>query len=81
MKARAMPSQCERVMAYIRRHGSITQMEAMRDIGVMRLASRISDLRRRGVPVRMTPKKVVNRYGEWCRVACYTIDDEEGEQR
>ena len=37
--------QTDRVLAYIREFGSITQLEALRDLGVFRLASRISDLK------------------------------------
>ena len=40
-----IPSQNERILDYMRTHGGITQMEAIKSIGVMRLASRISDLR------------------------------------
>ena len=39
------PTQCSMVLDYMRQFGSITQLEAIRDIGCMRLASRISDLR------------------------------------
>ena len=33
------PTQNQRVLDYMHKHGSITQIEALRDIGVMLLAS------------------------------------------
>lgn len=56
--------QTERVLAYIKEFGSITQMEALRDLAVFRLASRISDLKRQGYQVISTTEAVTNRYGE-----------------
>ena len=41
-------TQTERVHQYMRDFGSITQLEAMADLGVMRLASRINDMKRQG---------------------------------
>lgn len=64
-------TQAERVLNYIEQHGSITQLEALQDIGVMRLASRISDLRKQGEKIDSKMIKVENRYGETCRVKSY----------
>ena len=38
------PTQNERIIEYIHKFGSITQLQALQDLGVMRLASRMSDL-------------------------------------
>ena len=67
------PSQNQRIIDYINEFGSITQFEAMRDLGVMRLASRISDLKRLGYPVESEMVAVKNRYGEECKVKKYTL--------
>jgi hypothetical protein len=67
------PTQNERVLDYIDTFGSITQLEALRDLGVMRLASRISDLKRLGYPIESTVESVRNRYGEKCRVKRYSM--------
>ena len=67
------PTQNERIIAYMNRYGSITQFDALRDLGVMRLASRISDLRRLGYPIKSTVEKVVNRFGEECRIKRYSL--------
>jgi hypothetical protein len=67
------PTQNERILQYIAEFGSITQLEALRDIGVMRLASRISDLRRLGYPIKSTNEPVRNRYGEKCHIKRYSM--------
>ena len=38
-------TQCQRIIAYIKEFGSISTLEAFRDLGVARLASRIHDLK------------------------------------
>ena len=49
-------------------------MEATKSIGVMRLASRISDLRRRGYIINDRFQTVTNRYGEKCNVKGYWLE-------
>ena len=68
------PSQNERILNYMKVWGSITQYEALQDLGVMRLASRISDLRRLGYPIISTTEAVKNRFGETCYVKRYRIE-------
>lgn len=67
------PTQNDRILEYIKRFGSITQLEALQDLGVMRLASRISDLRSLGYPIISETEVVKNRYGEKCHVKRYRI--------
>ena len=67
------PTQNEKILQYIDDFGSITQLEALRDLGVMRLASRISDLKRLGYPITSTIETVNNRYGEKCRIKRYSL--------
>ena len=76
MSENSNPTQCQRVLDYISDFGSITQYEAIRDIGVMRLASRVSELKKRGYPIRSSMVAVVNKYGEKCHVKRYTIEKE-----
>lgn len=66
-------TQEEKVIDYLRDFGSITALEAMRDLGIMRLASRISDLRANGYPIVRDMVSVKNRYGETTRVARYRL--------
>lgn len=73
-KVEHKPTQNERIIAYINRFGSITQLEALRDLGVMRLASRMSDLKSRGYPVVSKREMVLNRYGEKSPIARYSFE-------
>ncbi len=70
------PTQNERILDYIDRFGSITQFEALQDLGVMRLASRISDLRSLGYPITSTIEVVKNRFGEKCHIKRYRMGGE-----
>lgn len=74
------PTQNERIVKYMRDFGSITQMDAMRDLGVMRLASRVSDLKSRGVRVASTWESARNRYGEPISYKRYRLEEGECEE-
>ena len=45
-------TQCEKVLDYMKSNGSITTMEAFRNLRVTRLPARIYDLRKAGVKIR-----------------------------
>lgn len=66
-------TQAERVLAYIEQFGAITQYEAMQDLGVMRLASRISDLKKLGYPIKAEVVAVKNRFDENCHIKRYSL--------
>lgn len=66
-------TQAQRVLEYIDEFGSITQLEAIRDLGVMRLASRVSDLKRSGIPIQSEWEPVKNRYGEISNIKRYSL--------
>ena len=72
-KVEHKPTQNQRILNYIAEFGSITQFEALQDLGVMRLASRISDLRRLGYPITSTVEPVKNRFGETCHIKRYSV--------
>lgn len=67
------PTQAQRVLDYIQEHGSITQLTALNELGVFRLASRISELKKRGYSIESKFVSVSNRYGEECRVKQYSL--------
>lgn len=54
-------------------HGSITQYEALNELGCMRLASRISDLKKDGYVIESKTVGVKNRYDETCYVKQYSL--------
>ena len=70
-------TQCDKVLEYMRRFGSITQLEALQDIGCMRLASRISDLRYQGYAIGRRIKTSKNRYGDRVSFAEYYLIEED----
>lgn len=73
------PTQCQRIIDYMTKFGTITQYQAIRDLGVMRLASRVTELRKAGYVIhdRMVPVK--NRFGEKCHIKQYRLGGTEHE--
>ncbi len=67
--------QTDRVLQYMKDYGSITPIEALADLGCMRLASRISDLRSNGVGITKKMETHVNRYGEKVSYARYRLEE------
>jgi len=67
-------TQCERILEYFDEFGSITQLEAIRDLGCMRLASRISDLRQEGYLIERKMENGKNRFGETTSYARYYME-------
>ena len=67
-------TQCDRILNYMTEFGSITQLEALRDLGCFRLASRINDLKKKGYKIRREMVDVNNRYGEVVQIARYRFE-------
>lgn len=59
----AKVTQMERVIEYIRETGSITQLEAIKELGVLRLSAVIFDLKRAGYAIKSELVAVPTRYG------------------
>lgn len=68
-------TQCELIMRHLEDYGSITSMEAVTEYGIMRLASRISDLKKIGAPIVKTMESSKNRYGEITHYARYSYEN------
>lgn len=66
-------TQNEMVIKYIEDHGSITPLEAEVNLGIMRLASRISDLKSAGYHIEREMVDGENRRGEPTRYARYSF--------
>ena len=64
-------TQCERILKYMDDFGSISTAQAMTDLGVYRLASRIHDLRRMGIDIESETRPAKNRYGETTHYSVY----------
>ena len=72
-----MSTQCDRIIDYITRNGSITALEAMESLGVMRLGSPRNDVRRNGVSIASEPGKSKKRVGVPVYFAKYTMKEEQ----
>lgn len=66
-------TQAQMVLRHLEDYGSITQMDAMQDYGIMRLASRVDELRKQGHPIVTEVVEGRNRYGEKTRWARYRM--------
>ena len=64
-------TQKERISKYLDDFGSITPLEAMRDLGIMRLGARIWEMIREGEPIIKETESSKNRYGQTTRYARY----------
>ena len=66
-------TQCEMILRHLNDYGSITSIVAMQEYGIMRLASRINDLRAQGIAIVSEYKTGKNRYGETTHFAVYRL--------
>ena len=66
-------TQCERIIDYMNKFGSITTMEAFSDLGITRLASRIHDLREDGYEIEREIIRGKNRFGEPVHYMRYSL--------
>ena len=63
-------SQCKRILAYLLNGSRITSLEALRLFGCMRLASRISDLRKSHPEIKFKATRVETTTGGKSSVSC-----------
>ena len=66
-------TQTDRVLDYLKRHGTITDTEARGELGVARLASRIDELRKGGWDIQTEMVQGQNRWGDKVRYGEYTL--------
>lgn len=71
--------QRDRVLKYMQDFESITAAQAMADLGVYSLSSRISELKKLGFCIKKSWKKAHNRYGEEVRFKEYFLETYEGD--
>lgn len=70
-------TQCDRILRHMEDYGSIDPMEAIKEYGCMRLASRISDLKGQGHEIIAERTKGKNRYGETTSYCVYRLAKKE----
>lgn len=70
-------TQCERIIDYMERFGSITTFEAFSELGITRLASRIHDLTKDGYQIEREMITRKNRLGDYVSYKKYWIAGDE----
>jgi hypothetical protein len=61
---------------YLDTYGEITPLEAMRDLGIMRLASRIAEMKKSGLNIKSEMVSVATRNGGRTHIARYSWADD-----
>ena len=69
-------TQCDKILAYMKLNGSITQAETTHELNTYRLAARISDLKKKGYDITSKMVEEVNKDGERVRFARYSLRED-----
>ena len=69
-------TQKKAIIRYMKDFGSITPMEAYSDLGITKLSTRISEMKKDGLKFKIEMVKSKNRYGKPTRFARYSIAKE-----
>lgn len=70
-----MRPQYKRIEEYIDKHGSITQVDASRDLGISKLSTRIGEMIKLGYQIKKEDEKGENRFGEPCHYKRYSWEE------
>lgn len=70
-------SQKERIIKYIKKFGSITDLEASRDLGIQQLGARIDQLKKEGCMFKTEWEHGKNRFGEMTTYKRYFLVEAE----
>ena len=73
-------TQEQRVLNYIREHGSITVLQAFSDLKITQLGTRIYNLRAQGYDIETTDEKYKNAQGQTIRWAKYILHEAENDR-
>ena len=68
-------TQKEQILDYLQRFKTITPMDAFADLGITKLATRVSEMRRDGVEFNIESVKSKNRFGKTVRFAKYSLKE------
>lgn len=70
-------TQREEILQYIKEHGSITPMDDFYDLGITKLATRISEMRKDGITFKIETVKYKNKYNtRTVRFARYSLSED-----
>lgn len=73
-------TQNDKILRYLTEQGGITPLEALDKFGVMRLASRISELKQMGHAIKTELVKAKNRSGDTVIFAKYILEEKNNAQ-
>ena len=74
-------TQGEAILEYLKHHKTISPMEAFSELGITKLATRVSELIRDGYKITKTPTSSKNRYGETVRYMTYALEKKGGNKK
>lgn len=66
-------NQRQRILDYINETGSITALEAVKELGVLQLSARLVELERDGIVFNKEQESALNRFGERVYYIRYSI--------
>ena len=69
-------TQNSRIIQYLERYGSISPIEAVHELGITKLSTRIGEIERGGTKIRKAYEETENRYGEKTRYMRYSLEAE-----
>lgn len=69
-------NRAQRVYQYLKDFGSITPLDAVRDLGYTRLAAAIFEVKRDGHKIKTTIESGKNRYGQAIHYARYSLAED-----
>lgn len=70
-------NQEQKIINYVERFGSITTLDAFRDLAITRLSARIFNIKKLGYKVLSVREKSKNRFGEEVNYNRYFIEKEQ----
>ena len=68
----------QRVLQYMIDYGSITGQQAINDLGMTELRSRISEITRAGFPIKKEWQNTRNKFGERISFVRYSLEVDDG---
>lgn len=75
MKKHKALTQRDKILAHFKKYGSITPLDALREFGCMRLATRIFELKEDGYKIKTVIEKAKNKSGEPVHYARYFLKE------
>lgn len=69
-------SQEQMILAYIRKYGYITTLEAVKNLGILQCPARIFGLKKHGYNIKTRKRRVENRFGKEREIVEYYLGEE-----